>query len=94
MRATTTDAANLGDQLDRYRRLFDEAPLAYHEADVNGVIRRVNRAECQLLGLAESEILGRCSWDFAIPAHRQAMRDRFRIASISRFAISAQNSPG
>ena len=34
----------------RFRELFDEAPVAYHEIDGAGVIRRVNRAECALFG--------------------------------------------
>src|SRR5690242_14524769 len=34
----------------RFRTLFEEAPIAYHEIDREGVVRRVNRAECDLLG--------------------------------------------
>jgi len=42
---------------ERSRDIFDEAPIAYHELDSQGIVRRVNRAECELLGFAASEIL-------------------------------------
>ena len=36
---------------ERFRNLFEEAPVAYHEIDTEGIVRRVNRAERELLGL-------------------------------------------
>lgn len=43
--------------------LFHQAPVAYHEVDSEGLIRRVNAAECALLGYREDEFLGRSpSW--------------------------------
>jgi PAS domain S-box-containing protein len=53
---------------ERSRQLFDDAPIAYHEANTSGVIVRVNHAECRLLGCGAGEILGRRVWDFAVPA--------------------------
>jgi two-component system sensor histidine kinase/response regulator len=43
----------------RLRAILDEAPIAYHEIDRAGIIRRVNRAECELLGYEEHELIGR-----------------------------------
>ncbi len=43
----------------RHRAVFDDAPVAYHEIDCDGIIRRVNRAECELLGYAPGELIGR-----------------------------------
>src|SRR4051794_608649 len=34
---------------DNYRRLFEDAPVAYHEIDCNGIVVKLNRAECELL---------------------------------------------
>jgi PAS domain S-box-containing protein len=61
---------------ERFRHLFDEAPIAYHELDSQGIICRVNRAECELLGYEPSEILGKAAWDFVAPAQREASRAR------------------
>ena len=56
----------------KFRDLFDSAPVAYHELDRNGVIRRVNRAECALLGYEAGEMLGRPVWEFISEADQEA----------------------
>ena len=54
--------------------LFDEAPVAMHEIDREGVIRRVNRAECQLLGFEPAELLNRHASDFVAGSARRSSR--------------------
>ena len=56
------------------RRLLQNAPIACHEIDVQGIVRFVNRAECLLLGLHESDILGRHVWDFVVAEDRERSR--------------------
>ncbi len=60
---------------ERFRTLFDEAPVAYHELDADGIIRRVNRAECELLGYTAEELMGRHVSEFVWPDERAASRD-------------------
>jgi len=60
---------------ERFRSLFEEAPVSYHEIDTEGIVRRVNRAERELLGLEAEAIIGRHVWDFVSPAERDASRD-------------------
>jgi PAS domain S-box-containing protein len=62
----------------RFRTLFEEAPIAYHEIDRDGVVRRVNRAECELLGLTPDEIVNRPIWDFVAEDQREASRQAIR----------------
>lgn len=50
----------------RFRMLFDEAPVGYHELDREGRIVRVNRTELDMLGYSEEEMLGRFVWEFVI----------------------------
>jgi len=64
----------LGQSEERYRGLFEDAPLAYHEIDREGIIRRVNQAECSLLGLSAGEILGKPAWQFSSPPERDESR--------------------
>jgi diguanylate cyclase (GGDEF)-like protein/PAS domain S-box-containing protein len=52
------------EEAGRYRALFDEAPVAYHELDTEGRICRVNRAEVEMLGYSKEEMLGRYVWEF------------------------------
>lgn len=48
----------------QYQALFEEAPVAYHEINREGLMVRVNKAECKLLGWNKDELLGRPVWDF------------------------------
>jgi len=63
----------------KFRELFDCAPMAYHELDLDGVVRRVNRAECSLLGYEAGEMLGRPIWEFIAGAEREASQKAFRL---------------
>ncbi len=63
---------------EQFRCLFQDAPIAYHEIDRQGIVRRVNRAECRLFGLEASEILGRRVWELATPEEREASREAVR----------------
>ncbi|MBI3649672.1 MAG: PAS domain S-box protein [Acidobacteria bacterium] len=50
----------------RFRDLYDEAPIGYHELDMEGRIIRVNRAETTMLGYTAEEMLGRYAWEFIL----------------------------
>lgn len=60
--------------LQQFRGLFNEAPIAYHETDVQGIIRRVNIAECRLLERNRNEMVGRPVWDFVSDTDREKVR--------------------
>jgi PAS domain S-box-containing protein len=61
---------------ERFRQLFDEAPVAYHELDAQGIVQRVNRAECELLGFEPEELIGKPAWEVVAPAQREVSRRR------------------
>ncbi|MCE9608720.1 MAG: PAS domain S-box protein [Chthoniobacter sp.] len=48
----------------KFRELFDDAPVAYHELDLDNRITRVNAAELAMLGYAAEEMVGRSVWSF------------------------------
>jgi len=66
----------LRDSEERFRQLFDEAPVGYHEIDSEGIIRRVNRAECDLLGYLPEQLIGRPAWEVVSPGQRELSRRR------------------
>jgi two-component system sensor histidine kinase/response regulator len=66
----------LRDSEERFRGLFEDAPIAYHEIDIYGVVQRVNRAECELLGFQPEELLGIPVWDQVAADQRQLSRER------------------
>ena len=49
---------------EKYRRLFDEAPVGYHELDKEGYITNVNYSELEMLGYTAEEMLGKPIWTF------------------------------
>jgi PAS domain S-box-containing protein len=59
---------------ERFRRLYDEAPFGYHEIDAAGVVLNVNRTECEMLGYAREEMIGRPVFDFLALAQREEGR--------------------
>src|SRR3972149_3684709 len=50
----------------RFRQIYDEAPVGYHELDKEGRIIRVNRRELEMLGYTEEELLSRPVWEFVV----------------------------
>ena len=63
---------------ERFRQLFEEAPVACHEIDRDGVVRRLNRAECALLGFDHSEIVGKPVWSFVADDERIRSQEAVR----------------
>ena len=68
------DAERIAHNEERYRRLFEEAPVAIHEIDSEGIVRRVNQAECKLFGYSREQILGRHCSDFTSVERREESR--------------------
>ena len=56
----------LSESEERFKELFDEAPIGYHELDTEGRITRVNRTELEMLGYTSEEMLGKPVWEFLI----------------------------
>jgi two-component system cell cycle sensor histidine kinase/response regulator CckA len=51
---------------EKFRQMYDEAPVGYHELDREGRIIRVNRTELEILGYTAEELLGRHVWKFVV----------------------------
>ena len=70
-------AQNCGttDYDEYFHRLFDETAIAYHDIDMKGIIRRVNRAECDLLGYEPEQLVGRPVWELvALETQKESRR--------------------
>lgn len=50
----------------RFHQLFDEAPVGYHELDVQGRIVEINRTELEMLGYKAGEMLRHPVWEFIV----------------------------
>ncbi len=63
---------------ERYRMLFEEAPVSIHEIDREGLVTRINRAGRMLCGYDAAEIIGRPAWRFVAPQLREESRAAIR----------------
>ena len=73
----------------RYRDLFDRAPVPYEETDRHGVVRHFNQEVCTLLKCSPARILGSLAWDFVDPTQRK----NFRAAMMDRIARGVDSEP-
>ena len=56
----------LRDSEDRYRNLYDEAPVGYVELNREGRIDRVNNKLLEMLGYSPEEMVGEHLWNFVV----------------------------
>ena len=68
--------AALWEREERYRDLYDEAPIAYQSVGVDGRIRSANRRAAELFGYPLNELIGRSVQDFVAPEDRDQVRTR------------------
>jgi len=57
-----------------FRELFEFAPVAYHEIDAAGIVRRVNQTECRMLGYTAAEMIGNPVWQFVAADQQEQCR--------------------
>jgi len=62
----------------RFRDLFERGPVAYHELDQEGIVRWVNQAECDLLGVEAGAMLGKPIFEFVSRGIESESRDAFQ----------------
>jgi PAS domain S-box-containing protein len=62
----------------RFRDLFEQGPVAYHELDQEGNVRWVNQAECELLGVEAGAMLGRPIFEFVSRGAPSESREAFQ----------------
>jgi two-component system, LuxR family, sensor kinase FixL len=73
----------LRDSEQHFQGWFEDAPIACHEVDRDGVVLCVNQAECELFGFRPEEMIGRPIWDFMAAEDREKTKAGLleRIAS-------------
>ncbi len=61
----------LRESADRFRLLYEQAPLAYQALDAHGCILAVNRIWCDTLGYSPEEVIGHPFAEFLDPSSRE-----------------------
>ncbi len=63
--------AELEETLEKYKDLYDFAPVGYILLGEDGSIRQINLAGASLLGLERSKLIGKRLGAFGVPFHLQ-----------------------
>jgi two-component system, cell cycle sensor histidine kinase and response regulator CckA len=64
---------------ERFRLLFDKAPLPYQSLDAEGRLLDVNQAWLEKLGYDREEVIGRWFGDFLPPVWQNLFQERFSL---------------
>ena len=51
---------------ERFRELYDNAPVGYHEYNTEGRITNVNQTDLEMLGYKAEEMIGKPMWKFSV----------------------------
>ncbi len=63
----------------RFRRIYEESPIAYQSLDVDGRILDVNPAWLHLFGYDREEVIGKYVWEFFTPESRRVFETNFPV---------------
>ena len=66
-----TREAELKESEERFRLLYENAPLGYQSLDENGCFLEINRAWSDLLGYSREEVIGKWCGHFFTPPYRE-----------------------
>ena len=73
---------------EKFRDLFDNAPLGYHEYDREGRITSVNRTDLEMLGYTAEEMIGQPMWKFNV--EEESIREQI-LAKLAGTSPPARN---
>ncbi|MCX6255436.1 MAG: PAS domain S-box protein [Bacteroidia bacterium] len=73
----------LRDSEERFRRLYQQAPLGYQSLDAEGCFIDVNQAWLDLLGYSRDEVIGRWFGDFLAPQEVDVFKQRFTCFKVT-----------
>jgi PAS domain S-box-containing protein len=75
----------------RYEELWNNAPVAYHILDLEGIIIQVNKTEADMLGCGVEEMIGKSIFSFIKPNQENLARKRFKLKLSQRQVSKDEN---
>ncbi len=63
----------------RFREMFDDAPVGYHELDAEGRFTRINKTELEMFGHSAEEMIGHYGWEFTPDKEQTKQRVRAKL---------------
>jgi len=80
----------LAQERDRYKALFDFAPVGYFAVGVDGRVIETNLAGAELLGVARDSLVGRTVVSFLTPESRPTLADLLKKLAEGRSSASCE----
>ena len=74
----------------RFRQLYNEAPVGYHEIDDQGRITSVNETELEMLGYHREEMIGEYVWKFVTDSEESRERVLAKLAGSFQRSVAAE----
>lgn len=62
---------------EKFKQLYEQAPVPYHTLSPAGSITDVNKKWCQILGYTKEKVLGRAIFDFVTENEREVAKSSF-----------------
>ncbi|MBU0533630.1 MAG: PAS domain S-box protein [Candidatus Omnitrophica bacterium] len=62
---------------ERYRELWNNAPVAYHVLNAKGIIISVNHTEAKMFGYEPDQMIGKSIFEFILPQQQVEAKKRF-----------------
>jgi PAS domain S-box-containing protein len=75
---------------ERFKILFEQAPVGYHELDIQGRVARINRTELDMFGYTEEEMIGQYVWKFVGDEEKSQQRVLEKLKGIFPPSIGAE----
>ena len=63
---------------EKFKQLYEKAPVPYHTLSPEGVITHVNEKWCQIFGYPKEEVVGQFIFDFICPDERTTAASSFK----------------
>ena len=79
---------------EKFKQLYEKAPVPYHTLSPDGVITDVNEKWCQTLGYTKDEVIGKSIFEFIDPCERESAKASFtkKLQSKQFYSVANERS--
>lgn len=82
---------------EKFKQLYEKAPVAYHTLSPNGEITDVNEKWCQILGYEKKEVIGRPIFDFVAEKEEKSLifhlKKKYKVKNLILAAMKERTWP-
>jgi PAS domain S-box-containing protein len=76
----------------KFKELFDDAPVGYHEINTEGIITQVNKRELEILGYSIDEMINNYIWNFVADSEFTQNEIKEKLAGNKKMGIGYERT--